>query len=211
MPIAVVIVEDNGELREGLRQLIHTTPGFKCVGTFATCEQLLLGLERIRPQVALMDIGLPGMSGIEGVRALKERSPDVEVLMLTVYEDDKRIFDSICAGASGYLLKKTPPDGILEAIRDLREGGAPMSARVARRVLDLVQQQAPSGSPAIDLSAREREVLAAMVKGMSYKMIADLLSISVDTVRSHVKKIYEKLHVHSKSEAVVKALKHRII
>ena len=211
MTLAVVIVEDNTELREGLQQLVQGAPGMKCIGAFSSCEQFFLQLDRLRPQVALMDIALPGMSGIDGARELKSRAPDVEVLMLTVYEDDRRIFDSICAGASGYLLKKTPPAGILRAIRDLREGGAPMSPKVARRVLDLVQERAPAASTAISLSDREREVLTGMVKGMSYKMLADWLSISVDTVRSHVKNVYEKLHVHSKSEAVVRALKDRIV
>ncbi len=210
MPVSVVIIEDNNELRESLAQLIQGTPGFKCAGAFPSCEQLFPCLVRIRPDVALMDIGLPGMSGIDGVRRLKELAPAVDVLMLTVYEDDKRIFESVCAGACGYLLKKTSPARILEAIRELNEGGAPMTEKVARRVLEMFRDRGPSGSPDIGLSDREYDVLSGLVKGMSYKMIAGSRSISVDTVRSHIKNIYEKLHVHSKSEAVAKALRNRL-
>ncbi len=210
MPVSVVIIEDNNELRESLAQLIQGTPGFKCAGAFPSCEQLFPGLDRIRPDVALMDIGLPGMSGIDGVRRLKELAPAVDVLMLTVYEDDKRIFESVCAGACGYLLKKTSPARILEAIRELHQGGAPMTEKVARRVLEMFRDRGPSGSPDIRLSDREYDVLSDLVRGMSYKMIADSRSISVDTVRSHIKNIYGKLHVHSKSEAVAKALRNRL-
>jgi DNA-binding NarL/FixJ family response regulator len=211
MSIKVVIVEDNHELREGLSQLVNGTPGYKCVGAFANCDSLLERIGRSMPDVVLMDIGLPGTSGIEGVKMVKSRFPQIELLMLTVYEDERKIFDSICAGASGYLLKKTPPAKILEAIREIHNGGAPMTAKVARKVLDMFQQNAPAANTEYQLSEREREVLAALVKGLSYKMIAGQCYISVDTVRSHIKNIYEKLHVHSKSEAVVKALRSKLV
>lgn len=158
-----------------------------------------------------MDIGMPGMSGIEGVRLLKSVFPQVDVIMQTVYEDDERIFQSIIAGASGYLLKKTPPAKILEAIKDIREGGAPMSASIARKVLTMFQSPSPLKSSEYDLSEREKEVLGGLVKGLSYKMIADQCFISIDTVRSHIKNIYEKLHVHSKGEAVAKAMRNRLV
>lgn len=211
MPVSVVIVEDNRELLEGLSQLIGDTPGFGLAGAFSTCEEMLAGIDRIRPDVALMDIGLPGMSGIEAVALLKDRLPSTEILMLTVYDDDKKIFDSLCAGASGYLLKNTPPDDILEAIREIQAGGAPMSARIARRVLERFREAERRSRPDERFSGRELEILSSIVKGHSYKMIASQWSISVNTVRSHIKNIYGKLHVHSKSEAVAKALKTRLL
>jgi DNA-binding NarL/FixJ family response regulator len=155
----------------------------------------------------LMDVGLPGMSGIEGVRALKERLPDLQILILTVYGDDDHVFEAICAGAHGYLVKDTPPDRLLEAIRELRTGGAPMSPEVARKVVTMFQKIAPPRSEDNRLSVRELEVLKLLAEGHSYKTAAARLAVSLDTVRFHVRNIYEKLHVHSKSEAVVKALK----
>jgi DNA-binding NarL/FixJ family response regulator len=209
--IPVAIVEDNAELRDGLQQLIQGTPGYRCVGAFGDCRELFQGLESARPSVVLMDIGLPGLSGIEGVQKLKASMPEVEVLMLTVFEDDKKIFDSLCAGASGYLLKKTSPAKILEAIQEIHEGGAPMSARIARRVLALFQNVAPATSSLNQLSDREQQILAGLVKGLSYKMIADQYAISIDTVRSHVRHIYEKLHVNSKVQAINVALKNKLV
>ncbi len=209
--IPVAIVEDNSDLREGLAQLIQGTPGYTCVGAFGDCSQFLGSLDRLRPGVVLMDIGLPGMSGIEGVQKLKARLPDVEVLMLTVFEDDQKIFDSLCAGASGYLLKKTPPARILEAIQEIHEGGAPMSAKIARRVLQMFQSPPPANTSTAQLTDRELQVLSGLVRGMSYKMIASEYSISIDTVRSHVRHIYEKLHVNSKAQAITLAMKTRLI
>ena len=209
--IPVAIVEDNTDLREGLEQLIQGTPGYRCVGAFGDCDDFLGSVEKVRPGVVLMDIGLPGMSGIEGVQKLKARFPDIEVLMLTVFEDDKRIFDSLCAGASGYLLKKTAPAKILEAIQEIHEGGAPMSAKIARRVLQMFQSTSPSAASPMDrLTDREQQVLAGLVKGMSYKMIATAHSISIDTVRSHVRHIYEKLHVNCKAQAIALTMKNRL-
>jgi DNA-binding NarL/FixJ family response regulator len=209
--IPVAIVEDNNDLREGLAQLIQGTPGYKCVGAFGDCDQFLGSVEKLQPSVVLMDIGLPGMSGIEGVQKLKARLPEVEVLMLTVFEDDRKIFDSLCAGASGYLLKKTPPAKILEAIQEIHEGGAPMSAKIARRVLQMFQSTQPTAPPTAQLTDRELQVLSGLVRGMSYKMIAYDYSISIDTVRSHVRHIYEKLHVNSKGQAISMAVKNRLL
>jgi len=209
MPVSVVIVEDNRELLEGLSHLVGETPGFRLAGAYHDCEEMLAGADSIRPDVALMDIGLPGMSGIEAVALLKNRLPSTEILMLTVYDDDRKIFDSLCAGASGYLLKNTPPDEILEAIREINAGGAPMSARIARRVLEKFRESERRSGPDEQFSGRELEILSSIVRGDSYKMIASHWSISVNTVRSHIKNIYAKLHVHSKSEAVAKALRTR--
>jgi DNA-binding NarL/FixJ family response regulator len=210
MPVSVVIVEDNHQLLEGLSHLVGGTQGFRLAGAFHNCEEMLAGVDRARPDVALMDIGLPGMSGIEGVALLKNRLPSTEILMLTVYDDDRKIFDSLCAGASGYLLKSTPPDEILEAIREIHAGGAPMSPRIARRVLEKSREAGRQTGSDEQFSDRELEILSSIVRGDSYKMIAGQWSISVNTVRSHIKNIYAKLHVHSKSEAVAKALKTRL-
>ncbi len=209
--IPVAIVEDNVDLRDGLAQLVHGTPGYNCVGAFGDCDQFLNSLDKLRPKVVLMDIGLPGMTGIEGVQKLKARQPDVEVLMLTVFEDDQKIFDSLCAGASGYLLKKTPPAKILEAIQEIHEGGSPMSAKIARRVLRMFQSTPPTTPSSAQLTDRELQVLSGFVRGMSYKMIAAEYAISIDTVRSHVRHIYEKLHVNSKGQAISLAVKNRLL
>lgn len=212
--ISVAVVEDNSELRDGLAQLIQGTPGYKCVGAFSSCEQLLGQLKSLKthpPKVVLMDIGLPGISGIEGVQRVKAQLPGTDVLMLTVFEDEKKIYDSICAGASGYLLKKTPPAKILEAIQEINDGGAPMTATIARKVLSVFQSNSPPPSVNYQLSEREREVLAGLVRGFSYKMIADQCSISIDTVRSHIRHIYEKLQVNSKAQAITLAMKNRLV
>lgn len=209
--ISVAVVEDNRDLREGLSQLIQGTDGYRCVGSYSTCAALLEGVDTIKPDVVLMDIGLPGMSGIEGVQKLKARRPSTEVLMLTVFEDERKIFDSICAGASGYLLKKTPPLRILEAIQEIHTGGAPMTAKIARKVLSAFQDASPGISPDYQLSEREREVLAGLVNGLSYKMIADQCAISIDTVRSHIRHIYEKLQVNSKAQAISLAIKKKLV
>jgi DNA-binding NarL/FixJ family response regulator len=211
MPIKVAIVEDNKDLREGLEQLIQGTRGFSCVGAFGTSDLLLEGLENVSPDVILMDIGLPGISGVDCVKLVKKRNPEINVLMLTVYEDDQKIFASIYNGASGYLLKKTPPVKILEAIREIHSGGAPMTGKVARKVLGMFQQPNLVLSPDTELSSREKEILQGLVDGLSYKMLAAKYFISIDTVRTHIKHIYDKLHVHSKSQAVAKALRERII
>lgn len=207
MPIEVAIVEDNKDLREGLSKLIEQSSDCSCFGAFANCEELLNAIPRDRKMIVLMDIGLPGgMSGIEGVEKLKSMAPAAEVLMLTVHDEDKKIFDSICAGASGYLLKKTLPSQIIVAVRELYNGGAPMTPKIARRVLDAFHKQKQKSSSISVLSVREREILDGLVGGLSYKMIADQCCISIDTVRTHIKHIYEKLHVNSKAQAISIAL-----
>ena len=212
MPIRVAVVEDNAELREGLARLIDGGSSTYCVGVYGRCGELLAALPGIRPDVVVMDIGLPGMSGIEGVAAIKSVAPATEVLMVTVYEDEENIFQAIRAGASGYLLKKTLPGRLLDAIAEIHAGGAPMTASIARKVLAAFKGHAPSSSsPESALSLREKEILSALVNGQSYKMIADSCFISIDTVRSHIKSIYGKLRVHSKSEAVATALKNRLV
>jgi DNA-binding NarL/FixJ family response regulator len=208
--INVVIIEDNEQYRNGLIQLIDGTPGYACTGAFADCEKALPQICDLLPDVILMDIGLPGMSGIEGVKAIKPLFPEIEILMLTIYEDDDKVFQSLYAGASGYLLKKTPPAKILEAIEEIHAGGAPMSARIARRVLDVFHKKTPADE-ADQLSPREKDILKLLVEGLSHKAIAERLFISPHTVRTHLKNIYEKLHVHSKSEAAVKAVKDDLI
>lgn len=209
--IKVAIVEDQQRTREGLAALIGGTPGYRIVGSFASMEEAIAKLEREFPDVLLADIGLPGISGIEGVRRLKALYPALQVLMLTVYADDEHIFEAICAGACGYLLKDTPPTKLLEAIRELREGGAPMSPEIARKVVTMFQKTAPPPTNEQQLSPRELQVLKSLAEGHSYKTAAAALSLSEDTIRFHVRNIYEKLHVHSKSEAVLKAFRQGIL
>jgi DNA-binding NarL/FixJ family response regulator len=210
-PIRVAVVEDNADLREGLTHLLQWTEGFTCVGTYPACEGFLDEIASVAPDVVLMDIGLPGMSGIDGVSELKKRVPVTNVLMLTVFEDDQKILDSICAGASGYLLKLTSPEKILEAIREIVGGGAPLTARVARRLLSSIAGTAPLPQLRVELSDREKQILSGLVDGLSYKMIADRYCISLDTVRTHIRNIYEKLHVHSRSQAITLAMRNRLV
>ena len=211
MTISVGIIEDDPSIREGVSTLISTTPGFQCRHIFGSCEEAIAKMTSAPPDVLLMDINLDGISGIEGTRVLKTRFPRMDVLMLTVYEENDKIFRSLCAGASGYLLKNTTPEELLKAIRETTMGGAPISASIARKVLSIFQTVAPPVLPEVGLTSREREILEHLVAGSNYKMIARDLFISIDTVGSHVKKIYQKLQVHSKSEAVAKALKHRLV
>jgi DNA-binding NarL/FixJ family response regulator len=212
MNIRVAIYEDNHSLREGLYQLIDGTEGFRCVGAFANCDMMLKQIEETKPDVVLMDIELPGISGIEAVKILKERFPEVKILMETIFEDNDKIFDSICNGAEGYILKNTPPALILSSIREIYDGGAPMTPSVASKVLKMFKNNSLSSvKETTNLTEREREILKSLVDGMSYKMISANCFISVDTVSGHIKNIYKKLQVHSKSEAVVKAIKGKII
>jgi DNA-binding NarL/FixJ family response regulator len=206
-PVRVAIVEDQEQTRRGLAALVGGTPGYRVLGAYGSMEQALPRLEADPPDVGLFDIGLPGISGIEGVRRLKARRPEVQILMLTVYADNDHVFEAICAGACGYLLKDTPPQRLLEAIRELHQGGAPMSPEIARKTVTMFQRVAPPRTEDTRLSARETEVLRLLAEGHSYKTAAAALSVSLDTVRFHVRNIYEKLHVHSKSEAVVAALR----
>lgn len=211
--IKVAIIEDNNTIREGLAALINGTPGYSCVGAYQDCESFLHKLMTMDVNVALMDIGLPGMSGIDGIARAKKVKPELNILMLTVYEDSQSVFKALCAGACGYLVKKTPPTRLLEAIKDAFEGGAPMSSLIARQVITVFQQNQGlySKDDDTELSAREREVLVSLAEGNNYQEIADRLFISVDTVRHHIRNIYRKLHVHSQSEAVAKAIRKGII
>jgi DNA-binding NarL/FixJ family response regulator len=204
--ITVSIVEDDDEIRESLALLISGTPGFECLTTYEDCESSIDGIVEELPDVVLMDIGLPGMSGIEGIKLLKQKLPELDILVISIRENDKTVFDALCNGASGYLIKETPPARILEAIREVKRGGAPMSTQIARMVVNSFKI-----TPSDSLTQRETEVLSQLCKGMSYKMIADALFISEETVRRHIKSIYRKLEVHSKSEAVAKAIKEKLV
>ena len=209
--IKVAIVEDQQATREALAILIGNTPGFEITGRFATMEQALPRLAVDAPHVLLLDIGLPGMSGIEGVRRVRSAHPEIQILMLTVHGDDGHVFEAICAGACGYLLKETSRERLLAAIRELREGGAPMSPEIARKVVLMFQKVAPPKTRERQLTPREFEILRLLADGHSYKTCADRLSLSLDTVRFHIRNIYEQLHVHSKSEAVLKAIRSGLI
>ena len=211
MPVRVVIIEDLIEVREGLAVLINGTIGFECTGRFRTMEDALAGIDASRPDVILTDIGLPGMNGIEGTRILSARYPDVPILALSVYGDDENVFDAICAGASGYLLKNTPPARLLEALREVVAGGAPMSPEIARRVVALFREFRPPERASYRLTPQETGLLRLMVDGHHYKTAAREMGISTSTVSFHLKHIYQKLQVHSKSEAVAKALRERLI
>jgi len=210
--IKVTIFEDNNSLRQSLYQLINGSDGFRCAGAFEDCLDLMKNIEDTKPDVVLMDIEMPGINGIEAVGILKKKYPEMKILMQTIFEDNDKIFNSILAGASGYILKNTSPSRILDFIKETYEGGAPMSPSVATKVLKIVAEHSPfAKSESFDLSDREKEILSCLVKGMSYKLIADACIISIDTVRGHIRNIYEKLHVHSKGEAVAKAIKSRIV
>lgn len=211
MNIKVVIFEDNNNLREGLFQLINGSQGFSCVGAYANCDHLLKNISEDKPDVVLMDIQMPGINGIEGVKIIKENFPSVKVLMETIFEDDEKVFASICYGAEGYILKNTAPVEILEAIKEIYDGGSPMTPSVANRVLKMIRAKHHEIPDSFDLTKRETEILSCLVKGMSYKMVADVCTISIDTVNMHVKNIYKKLQVHSKSEAVVKAIRGKMV
>jgi DNA-binding NarL/FixJ family response regulator len=209
--IKVAIVEDQLEIRESLRVLIDGTAGLRAAGAFRSMEEALRGIALDVPDVALVDIGLPGISGIEGIRELKNRFPDTLPLMLTVYQDDERIFEALCAGACGYLLKKTPPARLLECVKEAVAGGAPMSPEVAQRVVSLFRKIRPPANVDYELTPHELRILKLLVAGENYKSAATVLGVSVNTIAFHMRHIYEKLQVHSKSEAVSKALRSGIV
>jgi DNA-binding NarL/FixJ family response regulator len=209
--ISVAIIEDRREIREGLATIVNGTPGFRCTGAFRSMEEALEGIKREVPDVVLNDIGLPGMSGIDGIRLLKERHPNLVVLMLTIYDDDERIFDALCAGASGYLLKNTPPARLLDSVCEAAAGGAPMSPEVARRVIALFREFRPPARTTCELTPHEVRLLRLFVEGHNYKTAAAELGVTVHTVSFHLRSVYDKLQVHSKSAAVAKALRSRLV
>jgi len=209
-PISIAVVEDEKRIRDGLAILIDGTPGFRCAGAFESMEAALPGLAGTQPRAVLVDIGLPGISGIEGLRLLKQRCPSSALLILTIYDDDRRIFDALCAGACGYLLKKTPPARLLESVTEALAGGAPMSPEVARRVVALFRKLAPPAGTPQTLAPHEVRLVKLLAEGYSYKTAGAELGVSINTVRSYIRSVYEKLQVHSKSHAVAKALRERM-
>lgn len=202
--IRVALVEDDVQVRAGLQLLIDHSSTCVCAGAFGSAEEALARLPFLQADVVLMDIQLPGMTGIDCIRELKRLKPKLQIMMLSVFEDHDRIFQSLAAGASGYLLKQTPPEKLLEAIAELHLGGSPMSMQIARRVVEVFQQTAPAEESTSVLSPREREIIALLAKGFLYKEIASQLTLSVETVRTHIHNIYEKLHVRTRTEAVMK-------
>jgi DNA-binding NarL/FixJ family response regulator len=210
-PLRVAIVEDQREIREGLAALVGGTPGFECTGAFRSVEDALRELPSRPAQVLLLDVGLPGMSGIEGIPLLKARCPGLAILMLTVYNDDDRIIQAVCAGACGYLLKKTPPAKLLECLREVAEGGAPMSPEVARRIVHLFREYRPPEKAEQELTPHETRLLKLLVDGHNYKTAAAEIGVTVHGISFHMRRIYEKLEVHSKSEAVAKALRQGLV
>lgn len=210
-PIRIAIVEDQKDVREGLASLIGGTPGFRCIGKYSTMEEGLEGVHYNQPDVLLCDIGLPGKTGIEGIAILRERYPDLVMIVLTVYDDDRRIFDALCAGARGYLLKKTSPARLLESLRDAVHGGAPISPEIALKVVNLFREFRPAPEPDCQLTPHEVRVLQLLVEGHNFKTAAAELGVTSHAISFHMRNIYMKLHVHSKSEAVAKALRQRLV
>ncbi len=209
--VTVAIIEDQREIREGLRELIDGAEDLRCAAAFGSVEETLPSIGDDLPDVVLVDIGLPGKSGIEGIRLLKERYPNLMLVVLTVFDDDRRVFEAICAGASGYLLKKTPTPRLIQGIRDAAAGGSPMSPEIAARVIALFRQTRPAPPEDHDLTPHELRVLKLLVDGHNYRTAAVELGVSVNTISFHMKRIYDKLHVHTKSEAVAKALRNQIV
>ena len=212
--IKVLIYEDVDFLRTALQELINMTTGLECNAAFTDCTEILKDIDLMQPDVILMDIDMPGRTGIEGVKILKEHYPDIPVMMHTIFDNDKKVFDAICAGASGYLLKKSTPAELIEAIFTLAKGGAPMTPSIALKVLQMFRDtnfKKGITKEEYNLSDKEKEVLSLLVKGNSYKMIAAEINLSIDGVKFHIKNIYKKLHVNSQTEAVAKSLQERIV
>jgi DNA-binding NarL/FixJ family response regulator len=211
MKTKILIYEDNKDLCDALVQLINTSSVYTCVGAFDNCRKVITDLLALNPQVILMDIDMPGRSGIEAVQLVREINKEVKIIMLTVFDDNSNVMDAICAGASGYLLKKNCFEELFSAIAESLNGGAPLSPSIARMILDHLSQNSGGSVGKYNLSAREKEILNGLVKGYSYKKIADSLNIGFETVKKHLRNIYEKLHVHNQTEAVAKAIKNRIV
>ncbi|HRG86051.1 MAG TPA: response regulator transcription factor [Chitinophagales bacterium] len=210
--IRVAIFEDNKHLRESLYYLINGTPGFSCTGAYPDCNDAVFQITKDTPDVILMDIEMPGLNGIQGVKLIKSKFPQVHVLMQTIFHDENNIFDAICAGASGYILKSTTPAEYIAAIKDVFNGGSPMTGSIARKVLELFQKNIQvEAKQDYQLTPKEKEMLQFMVQGKSFKMIAEAAGISYETVRTHMKNIYAKLHVNSNTEAVSKVLKEKLL
>jgi DNA-binding NarL/FixJ family response regulator len=207
MPISVSIVEDNDKLRETLARVLDRADGFRCVSQYASAEDALKDLPQVKPDVVLMDINLPGMNGVECVRQLKKLLPQIQVMMLTVYEDTENIFNALAAGANGYMLKRTPGRELLEAVHEVHRGGSPMTMHIARKVVQSFQRSAAAAASTENLSEREQQVLDLLSRGLMYKEIADKLGISYETVHTYIRRIYEKLQVRTRTEAVAKFLR----
>jgi DNA-binding NarL/FixJ family response regulator len=205
------VVEDNDNYRVAISSILEASPGCSCVGNFGNAEDFLERLDEFEPEVVLMDLGLPGMSGIDAIRLLKQSHPRIEVVVLSVYEDDDKVFDAICAGASGYITKPLMPQQLVDTVEQAFGGGTPMSPKIARRVLEMFKQHVPAPRSDYNLTPRELDVLTLLTKGEDCKRIADSLYVSQFTVRAHLRNIYEKLHVKSNTEAVAKALKERVV
>jgi DNA-binding NarL/FixJ family response regulator len=204
---SIGIVEDDRAIREAITVLIDSEPDLSCAGAYASAEQALRSLGGHPVDILLLDIHLPGMQGSDAVTLFRERFPATAIVMFTVFEDDRRIFTSLCNGAAGYVLKKTPPPKLIEALREVRDGGAPISPDIARRVVELFRRMRPRELAGTELTAAEVKLLACLAEGHSYQSAAERLTVSINTVRDHIRSIYDKLHVHSKSEAVAKALR----
>ncbi len=202
--VSVVLVDDDAGVRDSIAQFINAAKGFRCVHCYATASEALHHIPQEKPDVVLMDISMPGTDGIECTRKLKMAAPECQILMLTVYEDTESIFNALAAGASGYLLKRMPPAKLLEAIREVKEGGSPMTSSIARKLVQFFQQLPPQENEGGTLSTREREVLHCLARGDAYKQIAAELNISMGTTRTYIRRIYEKLHVHTRTQAVVR-------
>jgi DNA-binding NarL/FixJ family response regulator len=205
--ISVSIIDDEKELRESIMTFVNGSPGFRCVSAYGSADAALQSLPNDKPDVVLMDINMPGMNGIECVERLKRSMPEVQIVMLTIYEDTEQIFKALAAGATGYLLKRLSPSKLLQAIREVQAGGSPMSNSIARKVVASFQKAKKTDEKQPHLSPREQAVLDCLAKGLTYKQIADQLEISIDTIRTHLRRVYEKLHVQSRTEAVAKYLR----
>lgn len=210
MPIRLIIYEDNARLRQSMELLLGEGSGFEVAGAFSNCDKVVEQVEELSPQLIIMDIDMPGIGGIAGVKKIKTSFPEIKVVMYTVFDDDNRIFDCICAGADGYLLKNTSPVKLIQSLTELMEGGAPMSPFVAQKVFQFFRKGAQTKDE-FNLTEREKEILELLVKGNSYKMIADKSHVTIDTVKKHLQNIYHKLHVNCGTEAVAKALQHKIV